>query len=220
MVLPPPHNKNRLSDVDIEAFAQWARERDIGYVFGDVSVLDLFPVRHSDAREHRDFDHLRPNLVFRGDFDARRFTFFAATSALSVGHGARSEVAHTHLACLELPGPCPRLDVGFESVLSPVRRTMGLGDELFGGNDAFDRYFNIDVDETDIRFARDVFTDSTRDWLVNDPLARALPFRFDGGSLVMVGSGPLLNPQQGLDMVAFLYQLYTRVPPGWWRKIA
>ncbi|MGH8879318.1 MAG: hypothetical protein ACRD0P_18575 [Stackebrandtia sp.] len=84
------------------------------------------------------------------------------------------------------------------------------------GHDEFDRVFKIVAEEQDVHFARDLFTDSTMTWLVDDPLARAMPFRFDGRSLVMPGAGPLLDPRQGMDMILFLHEIYARVPSRRW----
>jgi hypothetical protein len=124
----------------------------------------------------------------------------------------RSTTSTYHYAVCALGMPCvlPELSVAPEGVLSRIGQALGFEDIELESED-FNRRFKVRCQ--DRKFATDVLTPRTMQWLLN---AGKVAFRFAGTDIVSAHSGQLL-PSDLLDRTAVLAGVVDGIPSFVWK---
>ncbi|TCP57227.1 hypothetical protein EV191_1011180 [Tamaricihabitans halophyticus] len=110
---------------------------------------------------------------------------------------------------VQLPAAVPRLQVARAGLLSSAAEVFGVRD-LQLESVQFNQTFQIGCDIP--RFAYDVLHPRTMEWLLTDPRAAEIGWRFDGPNLIGWRNGWLSGPGDVLTMANFLCELADRVP--------
>ncbi|MCC3765010.1 hypothetical protein K3N28_18280 [Glycomyces sp. TRM65418] len=181
--------------------AAWAAHHGFHYLPSDPSVLAISrqpPFTSGSGREALD--------VFRGTFRETHLHCFQYRYRTSDG-----ENTSTHdyqVVAISLPAMRPLLDIAHENSLS--RR---FDKDLQFENQAFNDRFKIASPSP--RFAYDVIHARTMEWMLADPRAHAIRWRFEGSWLMTFRKGPL-NPEEVFYYADFLHQVLAQVPKHVW----
>jgi hypothetical protein len=132
------------------------------------------------------------------------------------GNGARTVTFTFTVTATTLPVARPTLQVTPEQPEQPGTSLLGaVGlDDLRLESEEFDRVFRISSD--DRGFAHDVLHPRTMEWMMADPRARELAFRFERSDVLAWEAGRL-NPQRTAWAATYLLDLVDRVPQFVWK---
>lgn len=112
-----------------------------------------------------------------------------------------------------IPTARPTLQVTHEHLGTKLLNAVGL-DDLQLESEEFNRAFRISTD--DEKFAYDVLHPRTMEWMLADPRARELSFRFERSDVLAWENGRL-DPQRAAWAATYLLDLIDRVPQFVWK---
>jgi hypothetical protein len=180
----------------------WAAHHGFHYVPSDPSVLSLSrqsPFTLGSGREAID--------VFRGPFRDAHLHCFQYRYRTS--DGDNNTTTHDYqVVAISLPAMRPLLDIAHENSL-----TRRFGKDLAFENQAFNDRFKIASPSP--RFAHDVIHPRTMEWMLADPRAQVIRWRFEGSWLMTFRPGPL-KPDEVFYYAEFLHQVLAQVPKHVW----
>jgi hypothetical protein len=111
------------------------------------------------------------------------------------------------------PAARPTLQVTHEHFGTRLLGAVGL-DDLQLESEEFNRAFRVSAD--DAKFAYDVLHPRTMEWMLADPRAREVNFRFERSDVLSWEDGRL-NPQRAAWAASYLLDLLDRVPQFVWK---
>jgi uncharacterized protein DUF3137 len=130
------------------------------------------------------------------------------------GGKRRTETFYYTVAALKLPNAKPTLQVGPEGMLSKLAGAVGFRD-LQLESEEFNKKFRIKGD--DDKFSYDILHPRMMEWLLADPRAQSVPFRFERGDLVVWEQGKI--DLRKVDwMVDYACDIVERVPSFVWKQ--
>jgi hypothetical protein len=181
--------------------AAWAAHHRFQYWPEDRAALGItrrppFTMGHS----HQALD------VFRGMYKERHLHFFHYRFV--TGSDKERQTHDYQLVAIDLPAVRPVLDIGHENFLS--RR---FDKDIEFENQAFNDKFKIASQSP--RFAYDVIHPRTMEWMLADPRAHVIRWRFEGAWLMTFRRGGL-NPDEAFYYADFLHQVLAQVPKHVW----
>ena len=145
----------------------------------------------------------RPVVAFEYSYKERRGS----------GKDRRTVTYTFELVATTTPAARPTLQVTHEHFGTRILDAVGL-DDLQLESEEFNREFRISTD--DEKFAYDVLHPRTMEWMLADPRARELAFRFERSDILTWESGRL-NPQRAAWAASYLLDLVDRVPEFVWK---
>ncbi|MEV3934592.1 hypothetical protein AB0K52_01230 [Glycomyces sp. NPDC049804] len=183
--------------------AAWAAHHRFQYWPEDPSALGItrrppFAAGHS----HRALD------VFRGTFKGRHLHFFHYR--FKTGSGKEERTHDYQLVAIDLPALRPVLDVSHENFL-----TRRFDKDIAFENQAFNDKFKIASPSP--RFAYDVIHPRTMEWMLADPRAHVIRWRFEGAWLMTFRKGGLAL-DEAFYYADFLHQVLAQVPAHVWSE--
>lgn len=187
----------------IARFSAWAAHHGFQYWPQEQSALELSrqaPFTTGSGREARD--------VLRGTYRGAHLHCFQLRY-----HTSSGDTENTYdyqVVAISLPAMRPLLDIAHENALTR-RFAKDLGFENRAFNDMFK------VASPSPRFAHDVIHPRTMEWMLADPRARTIRWRFEGSWLMTFRPGPL-NLDEVFFMADFLHQVLDQVPKHVWSE--
>ncbi|MEU5153367.1 hypothetical protein [Glycomyces sp. NPDC021274] len=185
----------------IAALAAWAAHHGFQYWPQDQSALGLSrqpPFTTGSGHEALD--------VLRGTFRGTHLHCFRLRYHVSSGE---SDTTHDYqVVAISLPAMRPLLDIAHETALS--RR---FDKDIAFENRAFNDKFRIMSPSP--RYAHDVIHPRTMEWMLADPRAHTIRWRFEGAWLMTFRPGRL-DPASIFYYAEFLHQVLDQVPAHVW----
>jgi hypothetical protein len=185
----------------IAQLAAWAAHYGFQYWPRDQSALGLS--RHppfTTGSGHEALD------VLRGTFRGVHLHCFQLRYHVSSGD---STSTHDYqVVAISLPAMRPLLDIAHENALS--RR---FDKDIAFENRAFNDKFKIASPSP--RYAHDVIHPRTMEWMLADPRAHTIRWRFEGAWLMTFRPGRL-KPEEVFTYAEFLHQVLDQVPKHVW----
>jgi hypothetical protein len=194
------HHSQRARERHVAELSAWAAHHGFQYWPEDASALAISrQVPFTYGTGHRALD------VLRGTFRDVHLHCFQLRYHTSSGD---SQSTHDYqVVAISLPATRPLLDIAHENSLS--RRFKDIDFE----NQAFNDRFRIGSPSP--RFAYDVIHPRTMEWMLADPRARVIRWRFEGAWLMTFRPGRL-NPNELFYYADFLHQVLAQVPKHVW----
>lgn len=161
--------------------------------------------------------------VINGTYRGRPFRCFEFRTRTNVGTGTpvakrkrtgnRAPEYYFRIFVLGLPAQLPILQVKRSRVGNKILNAVGAGDIKTGQED-FDKKFRVTGDHE--QFARDVLNPHFTNWLLHDPRADRMPFRFERNELLTWQPARLKadSIEPSLD---YLCDVLDRVPQHVWQ---
>jgi uncharacterized protein DUF3137 len=145
----------------------------------------------------------RPVVAFEYSYKERRGS----------GKDRRTVTYTFQIVATTLPAARPTLQVTHEHLGTKLLGAVGL-DDLQLESEEFNRAFRISAD--DQKFAYDVLHPRTMEWMLSDPRARELSFRFERSDVLSWENGRL-NAQRAAWAATYLLDVVDRVPQFVWK---
>lgn len=187
----------------IDQCAAWAAHHRFHYWPEEPSALAISkhsPFATGHARQAID--------VFRGTYRDAHLHFFQYR--FKTGSGDNESTHDYQVVAISLPAMRPLLDIAHENSLS--RR---FDKDIEFENRAFNDKFRIASHSP--RFAYDVIHPRTMEWMLADPRAHTLRWRFEGSWLMTFRKGAV-NPHEAFYYADFLHQVLAQVPNHVWSE--
>jgi hypothetical protein len=191
----------RVRERRIAYCAGWAAHHGFHYRPNDPSALAISrqpPFTLGSGREALD--------VFRGTF--RDVHLHCFQLRFRTGDSQNQSTHDYQVVAISLPAMRPLLDIGHENSLSRL-----FDKDLEFENQAFNDLYRIASPSP--RFAHDIIHPRTMEWMLADPRARVLRWRFEGSWLLTFRPGPI-NPDEVFYYAEFLHQVLAQVPEHVW----
>lgn len=183
--------------------AGWAAHHGFHYLPSDPAALAISqqpPFTSGHARMALD--------VFRGTF--RDVHLHSFQLQFRSGSGDNESTHDYQVVAISLPGARPLLDIAHENSLS-----RWFEKDLQFENRAFNDRFKIASPSS--RFAYDIIHPRTMEWMLADPRAHVIRWRFEGAWLMTFRRGGL-NPDEVFYYADFLHQVLAQVPKHVWSE--
>jgi hypothetical protein len=183
--------------------AGWAAHHGFHYLPYDPAALAISrqpPFTYGSGREAID--------VFRGTF--RDVHLHAFQYRYRTSDGQNTSTHDYQVVAISLPAMRPLLDVSHENSMS--RR---FDKDLQFENQAFNDRFKIASPSS--RFAYDIIHPRTMEWMLADPRAHVIRWRFEGAWLMTFRPGAL-KPDEIFYYAEFLHQVLAQVPKHVWTE--
>ncbi|MFG3339704.1 hypothetical protein [Glycomyces sp. NPDC048151] len=187
-------------DKRAKAFKAWGKQHGFRYGRGEGALANFSAAEPWGRGKRREGAH-----VLRGEHRGEPVLLFEYRH---MGSGDSKEVFNYQVAAVPLPVSVPLLDIGQET-----GRTRRFGDDIDFENQAFNDKFRIE--SADRRFAFDVVHARTMEWMLADPRASAMPWRFEGKWL-MTFEKKKLDPADALRRADFLLDARAQAPAYLW----
>jgi hypothetical protein len=185
----------------IAELAAWAAHHGFHYWPQERSALALSrQAPFTTGHGHQALD------VLRGTYKGAHLHCFQLR--FRTGNGEHESTHDYQVVAISLPATRPLLDIAHENSL-----TRRFGADLAFENQAFNDRFKIASPSP--RFAHDVIHPRTMEWMLADPRAHRLRWRFEGAWLMTFRQGRL-NPHEVFYYADFLHQVLAQVPKHVW----
>jgi hypothetical protein len=194
----------------ITELTEWARANGWTYAERDDELVDRFVGLPFGRGFGRSAQHVltttmagRPVVAFEYSYKERQGS----------GKNQRTVTYTFEVVATSIPVPRPTLQVTLEHLGTRLLNAVGL-DDLQLESEEFNRTFRISTE--DPKFAYDVLHPRTMEWMLGDPRARELPFRFERSDVLTWESGRL-DPQRAAWAATYLLDVVDRVPEFVWK---
>lgn len=194
----------------VAAFTALASERGWRYTERDRSLVNRFEGTPFGDGHGRDARH-----VLTGTLRDRPLLAFEYSYKETHGSGddRRTETYHYTVVSIGLPAPKPTLQVSREGLGRKLLGLVGVRDLQLESED-FNKTFHIRTEND--KFAYDVLHPRMMEWMLTDPRAQSMPFRFEGGDL-MTWQERKFDPSTVDTYANYLCDVADQVPSFVWK---
>jgi hypothetical protein len=194
----------------VEAFRAFARQRGWLYQERDDGLTERYlgtPFGEGFGKQARH--------VLSGVHRERTFVAFEYVYKVSEGSGKnqRIETHHHTVVALSTPAARPTLQVTREGLGRKLLGLIGVRD-LQLESEKFNDTFLLRTD--DDKFAYDILHPRTMEWMLTDPRAVEIPFRFERADLLAWQPG-VIDLNTALWLLEYLCDVLDRVPSFVWK---